>query len=106
MAKEPDPQQPPGPPAKHRPSSMGSILRRTTGRGVPSSAPLSGEVPPGEATMEAEESRRLADVPWAELEQAMTELCARLGVPGSVDGLYDLYAATAAEWGKAHRARE
>jgi hypothetical protein len=74
---------------------------------VPQAAPAE-ETPPEAVSPEVESAalRTLDDVPWSELDRAVGELCARLGIQGSVDGLYDLYAAVAAEWGKAHRARE
>jgi hypothetical protein len=111
MIDEEQARQPPGPPAKRRPSSMGSILRKTTGRTTTPSAPsveTAEEVSPGEApaVAQTEPMRRLADVPWEELEQAVAEMCARLNVRGAVVGSYDLYAAVAGEWGKAHRAGE
>ena len=91
---------------------MGSILRRTTGRSLPPSVPQE-EAPQAEASLEATpqaaqegQVRRLADVPWEQVSQAVADMCARLNVPGSVAGLYDLYAAVAAEWGKAHATRE
>lgn len=111
MVDEEQAQQPPGPPAKRRPSSMGSILRKTTGRTTPPSAPPQAApeaVSPEEAppAVQAAPRRGLADVPWGEVEQAVADLCARLNIDGSVDGLYDLYAAIAAEWGKAHVGQE
>ena len=111
MVEEEQARQPPGPPAKRRPSSMGSILRKTTGRTTtPSASPVetAEEVSPGEApaVAQTEPMRQLGDVPWEELDQAVLEMCARLNVRGAVTGLYDLYAAVAGEWGKAHTARE
>ena len=99
-------------PGKRRPTSMKSILRRTTGRTVPGSEP-----PPLEPAQLAikedalsipqqEQARALADVPWQEVDQAVTDMCAQLRVPGAVPGMYDLYAAVAAEWGKAHLAKK
>ena len=107
MVDEEQARQPPGPPAKRRPSSMGSILRKTTGRTTPP-VEAAGEVLPGEAPVapKTEPMRQLSDVPWKELDQAMAEMCARLNVRGAVRGLYDLYAAVAGEWGKAHRTGE
>ena len=69
MVDEEQAQQPPGPPAKRRPSSMGSILRKTTGRTMPPSVPpevTPEAVSPKEAppVAQAEPMRRLADVPW------------------------------------------
>jgi hypothetical protein len=91
---------------------MGSILRRTTGRTVPSSAPPA-EAPQAEASPEddppaVQEGRgcRLADVPWEQVRQAVADMCTRLNVPGAVPGVYDLYATVAGEWGKAHTTRD
>ena len=83
---------------------MRSILRRTTGQIAPGSVPPA-EALPGDAPPAVPEGqvRRLADVPWEELCQAVADMCARLNVRGSVDGLYDLYSAVAGEWGKAHK---
>ncbi len=109
MTKEPHETESP---SARRPTSMKSILRRTTGRTLAPSAPSEqappGEILPGEALRAAQEgqTRRLADVPWEELRQAVTQMCAGLSIHGSVDGLYDLYSAVAAEWGKAHQAEE
>ena len=105
MVDEEQARQPPGPPAKRRPSSMGSILKKTTGRAAPGrvAAPPPEETP---APAQAAPVRQLADVSWEEVAQAVTEMCARLNVDGAVTGLYDLYAAVAGEWGKAHRAGE
>jgi len=91
---------------------MKSILRRTTGRTVPGSEPsqaelaqpaLDEDVP---LAAQQDQPRALADVSWQEVDQAVTDLCAQLRVPGAVPGIYDLYAAIAAEWGKAHLAKK
>jgi hypothetical protein len=99
-------------PGKRRPTSMKSILRRTTGRTVPGSEPSSAEPAPPALEEDAlpaprhDQPRALADVPWQEIDQAVAGMCAQLRVPGAVPGMYDLYAAIAAEWGKAHLARK
>ena len=99
-------------PDKRRPTSMKSILRRTTGRTVPGSEPAQVE-PPQPALEEdvplalpQDQPRALDDVPWPEVHQAVMDMCAQLRVPGTVPGMYDLYAAIAAEWGKAHQAKK
>ena len=98
-------------PGKRRPTSMKSILRRTTGRTVPGSEPPPAEPaqPVGKEDMppatQPDRPRVLADVSWQEIDQAVTDMCAQLRIPGAVPGVYDLYAAVAAEWGKAHRAK-
>jgi len=95
-----------------RPTSMKSILRRTTGRTVPGSEPSQAEPAPPtpqkdvSPAPQAEQMRALADVPWQEVRQAVTDMCAQLRLPGAIPGMYDLYAAVAAEWGKAHRAKK
>ncbi len=99
-------------PGKHRPTSMKSILRRTTGRTVPGSE--SSQAEPAQPVLEEDvppapqqgQPRALADVSWQEVDQAVADMCARLRVPGAVPGMYDLYAAVAAEWGKAHLAKK
>lgn len=99
-------------PGKRRPTSMKSILRRTTGRTVPGAEPSPAEsTPPAleEDALSAPQQgqpRVLADVPWQEVDQAVADMCTQLRVPGAVPGTYDLYAAVAAEWGKAHLAKK
>jgi hypothetical protein len=91
---------------------MKSILRRTTGRTVPGAEPAPAEpaqpvreedAPP---VAQPDQPRVLVEVSWEEIDQAVTDMCAQLRIPGAVPGMYDLYAAVAAEWGKAHLARK
>ena len=52
----------------------------------------------------AKKMRMLNDVPPNEVRTAISDMCAKLGIPGSVAGRYSLYEAVLAEREKAIQA--